>query len=102
MNHYLAELYLPRAGRDAFANAADRACAAAAQLAREGTPVRYVRSIFVPEDETCFLLFEAGSLDAVHAASDHAALECLRIVEAIQGTRRRPITRGETDDPSQS
>ena len=103
MTHYLAELFVPRAHRDVAVNAAARAYAAATQLASEGTPVRYLRSIFMPEDETCFLLFEASTLDAVRAASDRAALECLRIVEAIPRdgiTVRSP--QEEPDDPAHS
>ena len=87
MQHYLAELYLPRGDRHAVPDIADGACRAAEHLTREGTPVRCLHAIFVPEDETCFLLFEAGSLEAVQAATNHAALECLRIVEAIQASR---------------
>lgn len=44
--------------------------------------MRYLRTIFVPEDETCFHLFEAVSADAVAEASKRAAIEHERIVEA--------------------
>ena len=48
-----------------------------------GTPVRYVRSIFVPEDETCFYVFESSSREAVVAAIERAALPFARITEAV-------------------
>jgi hypothetical protein len=57
--------------------------AAAEQLTREGTRVRLVRSILVPEDETCFYLFRAQSGDAVRAAAARAGLRFERVVEAV-------------------
>jgi len=59
-----------------------RARAAAQALSRGGTSVRYVSSIFVPEDETCFLLFEAESAAAVEAAVRRAQLAFERVSEA--------------------
>lgn len=44
--------------------------------------VRLVRSIFVPEDETCFYLFEAPSIEAVREAMPRAGLRVERISEA--------------------
>jgi hypothetical protein len=51
-------------------------------------PVRYVRAIFVPEDETCFLLYETGSADAVREAARRAGLGRERITEALAVRRR--------------
>jgi hypothetical protein len=81
MTSFLVETYTP-----AMINIVEveaRARRAAAQLAEAGTEVRYLRAIFVPEDETCFHLFEAASLDAVRAASERAGLSAQRIVEAV-------------------
>jgi hypothetical protein len=44
--------------------------------------VRCVSSIFVPEDENCFLLYEAGSVDVVREAAGRAALPFERITAA--------------------
>jgi hypothetical protein len=52
-------------------------------LAGEGTPIRYLRSIFVPDDETCFYLYEAASRDAVREAARRAQLPSDRVFEAI-------------------
>ena len=49
--------------------------------------MRYLRSIFVPEDETCFFLYEAASADAVCQAVRGAALAFERVVEAVAQPR---------------
>lgn len=59
----------------------DSARTASAQLSRQGTPVRFVRSIFVPEDETCFHLYEAASAESVREAARRAALPFERVTE---------------------
>jgi uncharacterized protein DUF4242 len=83
MRAFVAEQYLPANGAAAAARGADAAGRAAEQLTREGTPVRFVRSIFVPEDETCFHLYLAESIEAVHAAAGRAALRVERVAEAL-------------------
>jgi hypothetical protein len=42
-----------------------------------------VRSILVPEDETCFYLFQAQTGDAVRAAAARVGLQFERVVEAV-------------------
>lgn len=81
MTQFLAEVYLPR-GDGVVERAAARAADAARALARSGVRVRHVQSIYLPEDETCFLLFEAASEGAVRAAAGWAELICNRVVEA--------------------
>lgn len=87
MAEFLLELYVPRDGRGTVDADADRADRAASELTREGTPVRYVRSIYVPEDETCFLLYEADSADAVREAARRAELPYDRIAETLAGSK---------------
>jgi hypothetical protein len=43
--------------------------------------VTHLTSILIPEDETCFHIFEAESRDVVLGVSDAAGLSPLRIVE---------------------
>jgi Nickel responsive protein SCO4226-like len=81
---YLAELYRASGEGGDLAEAAVRARAAADALARTGTRVRYVRSVFVPADETWFLLYDAPSVAAVEEAADRAELRLERIVEALE------------------
>lgn len=83
MAEFLVELYVSRTEPLAAEQGAARARLVAEELTREGTPVRYLRSIFVPEDETCFYLYEAASADAVRTATERAALPIERVVEAV-------------------
>jgi hypothetical protein len=63
-----------------------RACEAAEALAREGVSIRYIRTMFLQDDETCFHLFEAPGPAAVEEVSRRAALGCARIVGAIEAS----------------
>lgn len=83
MAEFLVELYVSRADAAAAERSGQSARCAAEELALQGIPVRYVRSIFVPEDETCFLLYEADSADVVRAAARRAELTFERVAEAI-------------------
>jgi hypothetical protein len=69
-----------------LAVAGERARTAAEQLTREGTPVRWVRAVYVAEYETCLLVFEARTPDAVDRAGRRAGLTYDRIVEGGQPT----------------
>ena len=60
----------------------ERAREAASGLTLVGTPVRYVRTIFVREDETCFHVFEAASVESVREVARRALLSVQRIVAA--------------------
>jgi hypothetical protein len=83
MAEYLVELYLSRDGKPDLEGAVARVRAAAQELTREGAPVRYLRTIFVPEDETCFFLYDAASAEAAGEATRRAGLSFDRVVEAI-------------------
>ena len=84
MRSYLVEVYVSRSrGRDARAAAA-RARAAAEALSREGRQIRYVRTTFLPDDETCFHLFEADSAELVESAARQAELGRARVVAAVE------------------
>jgi hypothetical protein len=81
MNEYLVELYVSKTCTS-IAEGWERLSRAAAELTAAGRPVRPVRSIFVPEDETCFLLVEAALAEHVREAAARAELVCDRVVEA--------------------
>jgi Protein of unknown function (DUF4242) len=83
MAEFLVELYASRTDPAVTEGRPVRARLAAEELTREEIPVRYLRSIFVPEDETCFYLYEADSAEAVRQAVGRAALRFERVSEAI-------------------
>ena len=84
MPRYLVESYIPRS-RAREARAAGRnARTAAEELVREGTPVRYVRTTLLPDDETCFHIFEATTEEAVGETCRRAGIGTVRIVTAIE------------------
>ena len=58
-----------------------RAKHAAADLAEAGADVRYVRAIFVPEDELCLHLLDAASVEAASDLVRQAGISPDRIVE---------------------
>jgi len=84
---FLLELYVSRQAAAAVQRGAERARIAAGELTRAGTPVRCLRSIYVPEDETCFLLYEADSVGVVQEAARRAGLPFERIAEAVTQSR---------------
>jgi hypothetical protein len=96
MPEYLVEVYVPRSGVADVRAAAARAHESAVRISAEGNPVRYVRAIFVPEDETCFHVFEARTTGAVRAASERAALPAERIVQSVA---MQPGTSHHEGDP---
>lgn len=49
----------------------------------EGAQVRFLRSIFVPEDDACFCLFEAGSAKTVREAANRASLPFSALTKAL-------------------
>ena len=80
---FLVEVYLARSR--CVDGAASRVREAAEELTREGTSVRYVRTTFVPDDETCFHVFEAGDREAILELTRRAGLADGRIVPAFEG-----------------
>ena len=81
MPEFLIEQYVSRTDTAAVERDAERARVAAEELSRKGTSVRYLRSIFVPDDETCFLLYEAESVGVVREAARLAGLPFEQIAE---------------------
>lgn len=99
MTEYLVELYVARSDHGAARHHAESAEQAGHDLARQGRAVRYLRSIFVPEDETCFLLYEADSVDLVTEAVARAGLRLEHVSAAtttVAGAQGSPdgTTRG--------
>jgi sirohydrochlorin ferrochelatase len=90
MPSYLLELYVPRAGSVPQASeVASRIADAATSNAGE---IRYVRTLFLAEDETCLHVFEAPSREALVEAARCAGIPDARVTEAVESTddRSRP------------
>ncbi len=80
---YLVEAYLPRTSPGGADAVAARARAVAAQMRRDGTAIRFLRSFFVPEDELWFGFYQARSIDEVAEATSRADLVPGRIQPAV-------------------
>jgi hypothetical protein len=84
---YLVETYLSRGLAGERASRERRARSAAEQLAKEGTRVLFDRSIYVPEDEICFFVFDAPSGKDAALAAQRAELNPIRVVEALSSRK---------------
>jgi Protein of unknown function (DUF4242) len=101
MPSYVVELYQPAPDTASVQRAADRLASRAGELSAEGTHVRYLDTIFLPSDETCLHLFEAGSEADVRAVAKRAGIDVDRIApaeqirpSAIGSNRQQPEQRG--------
>ena len=82
MPKYMVERHLPGFKADQLPSAAALAKRVTGEMTKEGTPVRYLGSTFVPGEERCMCLFEGPSVDAVRRANERAGLPLQRIIEA--------------------
>ena len=90
MAEFLVEVYVRHDDPQTARSNAERAERAAADLRREGQGVECVRSIFVPEDETFLMLFEAPSVEVVTEAVSRAGLRCEHISAAASSAAPAP------------
>ncbi len=104
MFEFLVETYVPQGSTASTPSAADVSLAAE-ELTRAGTHVRLLRAILVPEEEICFYLYEAQSIDAVRQAASLAGLHYQRVSEASSDTTanaRRATTGNGVVRPDES
>jgi hypothetical protein len=80
---YMVERSLPGIPMTDLAAAQKAAINCSRKSTDDGTPVRYLRSTFVPESGTCMCLFEARDADSVRRVNDDAQLPYTRVVEAL-------------------
>ena len=84
MPYYLIEVYIPRA-RAREADSTGRRIRAAIDARRDAdVEIRFVRTMFLPEDETCFHLVDAPSRADVQHLCHGAGLGSIRVVTAIE------------------
>jgi hypothetical protein len=85
--NYLVETYLAR-GRAGEPAARERRARSAAEDLTDGrTRVRFDRSIYVPEDEICFFLFDAPSGRDAALVAERAELDSIRVVEVVSSRK---------------
>jgi hypothetical protein len=77
---YLAEFYLPDGGCG-LAELARRAEAAARRVSGADEAVSFLSAIYLPEDESCLAIYEAGSARSVREAGTLAGLDFDHIAE---------------------
>jgi hypothetical protein len=90
MPSFLVETYLARGAAGERQARERRARSAAEAMTREGTRVRFERSMHVPEDEICFFTFTAASGREATLVAERAGLEPLGVVEAISSGKEKP------------
>ena len=83
MPSYLVETYIARSQAGERAARERRARSAAEELTQGSTSVRFERSIYVPEDEICFFVFDAPSGREAALVAQRAGLDPIRVVEAV-------------------
>jgi hypothetical protein len=80
---YLIELADASAALVGIQALAERARRAAAEVARGGVSVRFLRVVFVPEDGSCFLLYEGESERAIRTAVTRAGIGAGRLTGSL-------------------
>ena len=85
--NYLVETYLARGRAGERAARERRARSAAEDLTDGRTRVRFDRSIYVPEDEICFFVFDAPSGRDAALVAERAELDSIRVVEVVSSRK---------------
>jgi Protein of unknown function (DUF4242) len=90
---YLVEHYRPGFTAERLEEWAVRVRATAVGMARDGEPVRYLRSTIVPTDESLLCLLEAPSEDVVRAVYAQAEVPFERLTAVISDDTPATTTR---------
>ncbi len=86
MSVFMVERNLNGITMEALGAAQQAAIRQGRQMTLEGTPIRYIRSTFAPEDGRCFCLFEGKSEADVRKLNDDAKIPYSRVVAALDLT----------------
>ena|ERR1022692_2981881 len=88
---FLVERYLPVSAVDDLATSVAHVARICAEQGGGGTAIRYLQSMYLPAEDTCFCVFQALSSDAVRAVNDAGHFPLDRITEAVLlHPRRQP------------
>ena len=80
----MVERYVPGLSPEWLLAATARARSVSSAMTAEGTPVRYLGSTFIPEEDACFCQFEGASKKAVEEANQRAEFPFARILAAVR------------------
>ena len=86
MSVFMVERSLGGISMDDLGGAQKAAIEKGEQMTASGTPVRYIRTTFAPDDGRCMCLFEAQSSEDVKRLNDEAGLPYDRVVPAMDLT----------------
>ena len=83
---YMVERDLPGITMEQLGAAQRAAIDTSNRFSAEGTPVRYIRTTFVPGEARCLCLFEGQSAEDVGRVNREAGIPYTRVVEALDLT----------------
>jgi hypothetical protein len=83
---FMVERNLKGISLEALTAAQQAAIAQGKQMTAAGTPIRYIRSTFAPEDGRCFCLFDGKSPADVRKLNDDAKIPYSSVIEALDLT----------------
>jgi hypothetical protein len=86
MPYFVVQRDLPGVTPEVLQSAGMRAKSCCAEMTKEGQPVRWVRSFFLPETAQTHCYFEAPSLGAVKEANSRANIPFTLITEVMEMT----------------
>ena len=86
MQVYMVERSLKGIPMDQLAAAQQRAIGTAEEMRAAGTPIRYIRSTFVPDSGQCLCLFSADDAGQVRALNEKAGIPFDKVVAALDLT----------------
>ncbi len=86
MSVFMVERSLGGISMDDLGGAQKAASNKGEEMTAAGTPVRYIRTTFAPEDGRCMCLFEVNSGEDVRRLNDEAGLPYDRVVPAMDLT----------------
>ncbi len=86
MHVYMVERSLQGISMEQLAAAQRRAIDTAAEMTAQGTPVRYIRTTFVPDSGKCMCLFAADGEEHVRTLNNKANIPFDQVVPAMDLT----------------
>ncbi len=86
MQVYMVERSLKGILMNDLAAAQNRAISAAEEMTKAGTPVRYIRSTFVPDSGCCMCLFAASDAEHVKKLNQKANIPFDSVVPVLDLT----------------